>query len=102
MLLQHLSTFLTETEVRYAQIEKELLAIVFACNKFRQYIYGKPNIIMNTYHKPLIIIIKMPLNDISTRLQNMLIILQHYDITLEFIPGKDIKIADTFSRDPKR
>ena len=27
---------------------------------------------------------------------------QQYDITLEYIPGKDIKIADTLSRDLKR
>ena len=70
MLLQqnrqvaYASTCLTETEVRYEQIEKELFAIVFACNKFRQYIYVKPNIITNTDHKPLIRIIKKPLKEI--------------------------------------
>ena len=70
------SKCLNETEVRYAQIEKEMLAIVFACKKFRQYIYGKPNIIIHTDHKPLIRIIKKPLNDISTRLQKMRLRLQ--------------------------
>ena len=34
------STALTEAECNYSQIEKELLIIVFACEKFSQYIYG--------------------------------------------------------------
>ena len=34
------SQALTPAETRYAQIEKELLAIVFACNRFETYIYG--------------------------------------------------------------
>ena len=32
---------LTKTQEGYAQIEKELLAVVFACTKFHDYIYGK-------------------------------------------------------------
>jgi hypothetical protein len=35
------SRALSPTQQRYAQIEKELLAIVFACEKFHQYIFGK-------------------------------------------------------------
>ena len=35
------SRTLTETEPNYSQIEKEMLAICFACQKFHQYIYGK-------------------------------------------------------------
>ena len=96
------STCLTKTEVRYAHIQKELLAIVFACNKFTQYIYGKQNIIIHKYHKPLISIIKKPLNDISIRHQKMRLILQQYDITLKCITGKDITNAHTLSRDLKR
>ena len=35
---------LTPTESQYAQIEKELLAIVFACDHFEAYIYGRDKI----------------------------------------------------------
>ena len=35
------SKTMTESEKRYAQIEKECLAIVYACKKFNQYILGK-------------------------------------------------------------
>ena len=93
------SKSLTPTEIRYAQIEKEMLAIVFSCQKFRQYIYGKQNIVIHTDHKPLIRIMQKPLNDISTRLQKMRLRLQQYDLELVYVPGKDLNIADTLSRD---
>ena len=38
------SRALTPTEENYAQIEKELLAIVFACEKFDAYIYGRDSV----------------------------------------------------------
>ena len=77
-----------------------MLAIVFACEKFRQYIYGKANIRIHTDHKSLIRIMQKHLSDISTRLQKMRLRFQQNDITLEYIPGKEI--ADTLSRDLKR
>ncbi len=36
----------------YVQIEKELLAFVFACKRFHQYVYEKP-ITVESDHKPL-------------------------------------------------
>jgi len=39
--VSYVSRALTDAETRYAQIEKKLLAIVFAVEKFEHYIYGK-------------------------------------------------------------
>ena len=52
---------LTETEQRYAVIEKECLAICFACDKFHQYIMCKENVHVESDHKPLEIIFKKPI-----------------------------------------
>ena len=35
------SRAMTSAETRYAQIEKELLSIMFACERFHQFIYGQ-------------------------------------------------------------
>jgi hypothetical protein len=39
--IAYTSHSLTETETRYSQIEKEMLAIVFALDKFHQYAFGR-------------------------------------------------------------
>lgn len=54
------SKALTETQTRYAQIEKELLAICFGLTKFQEYVYGT-KVIVET-DQPLILIFKKPLN----------------------------------------
>ena len=45
------SRSLTETETRYAQIEKEALATTWACERFSNYILGK-SVSIETDHKP--------------------------------------------------
>ena len=52
-LVAYASRSLTETERRYAQIEKEALAVTWSCEKFRDYILGK-RIDIETNHKPLV------------------------------------------------
>ena len=47
------SRCLNPTEIRYAQIEKEALGLVWACEKFSDYILGK-SIFLETDHKPLV------------------------------------------------
>ena len=91
------SRALTETEQRYAQIEKELLAVVFACSKFNDYIHGL-HIKIETDHQPLVSIVKKPLNSAPTRLQKMLMRLHKYNFTLVYKKGKDLVLADTLSR----
>jgi len=41
---------LTKTQVRYAQIEKELLAVLFGCRKFHYYVYGGKTFTVQTDH----------------------------------------------------
>ena len=91
------SRSLTVAEQHYAQIEKELLAIVFACERFNQFIYGK-QITVQSDHKPLEAIIAKPLSQAPPRIQRLLIRLQKYQPTVKYIPGKFLFIADTLSR----
>ena len=91
------SRALTDAETRYAQIEKELLAVVFAFNRFHQYVYGK-EIKVESDHKPLESITKKPLSAAPPRLQRMLLQLQRYNFTLLYKPGKEMILADTLSR----
>ena len=91
------SRVMTETEGKYAQIEKELLAAVFACTKFHDFIYGY-NAVIETDHKPLITIVKKPLHAAPARLQRMLLQLQRYDLEFVYKRGKDLFVADTLSR----
>ena len=46
------SRTLTPTEQKYAQVEKETLALVFGVKCFHQYLYGR-NFMLITDHKPL-------------------------------------------------
>lgn len=80
--IAYASRSLTPTQVNYAQIEKELLAIVFGCERFRQYLYGK-QVIVHTDHKPLINMLKKQLHDNPKRIQRLLLRLQCYNLTLQ-------------------
>ena len=89
------SRALTQTETRYAQIEKELLAIVFACEKFDKYIFGRDVIHVETDHKLLEEIFNESLRDAPARLQRMLLRLQLYNRDVKYKKGPLMYIADT-------
>ena len=50
--IAYASKSLTDTETRYTNIERELLAIVFACQQFNTYVLGRP-FTVESDHKPL-------------------------------------------------
>ena len=94
------SRTLTMTERRYAQIEKECLAILFACERFDQYIYARDVITIHTDHKPLETIFTKPLMLAPKRLQGMLLRLQKFNLHVVYKKGAEMYLADTLSRAP--
>ena len=91
------SRALTDCQKRYAQIEKELLAIVFGCDKFHDYIYGR-TVMVETDHKPLESIFKKPIHQSPLRLQRMLLKLQRYSLKDVYKKGAELHVADQLSR----
>ena len=78
---------LTETEQRYSNLERELLAIVFALKRLNHYTFGR-TITVQSDHQPLQSIWKKSNVSASPRLQRLLLRLAHYDLSIEFLRGK--------------
>ena len=95
--VMYMSRALTETEQRYSNIERELLAIVFALERLNHYTFGR-TITVQIDHQPLQSIWKKSIVSTSPRLQRLLLRLAHYNLNIEFLRGKENVIADALSR----
>ena len=94
------SRSMSETERRYVQIEKEALAITWACEKFSMYILGK-RFAIETDHKPLVPLLgSKHLDSLPPRVLRFRLRLARYDYSIEHVPGKELYTADTLSRAP--
>ena len=98
-VIAYASKSLTDTETRYANIERELLACVFGAERFHTYVYGAPFVIESD-HRPLEMISQKHLTSAPPRLQRMLLRLQRYDYAIRYRPGKEMVLADSLSRLP--
>lgn len=92
------SRSLTKAELNYPQIEKEALAIKFACKKYHEYVYGK-KVTVETDHKPLESIFKKPISNAPPRLQRILLDIAPYSPNVIYKKGETMYLADTLSRD---
>ncbi|UYV83322.1 K02A2.6-like, partial [Cordylochernes scorpioides] len=94
------SRTLTKTEQGYAQIEKEALAITWACERFKDFVVGK-TFLIETDHKPLVpIFTTKDLNDLTPRLQRYRMRMLQFSFHIFHTPGKDLITADALSRQP--
>ena len=95
------SKSLTDAESRYANIERELLAIVFSCQRFSMYLLGR-SFVAESNHKPMEMIAVKNLANGPPCLQRMLLQLQRFDITIRYRPGLEMQLVDALSRYPAR
>ncbi|UYV67706.1 K02A2.6-like, partial [Cordylochernes scorpioides] len=94
------SRTMTPTEKRYAQIEKEALAITWACERFQDFLLGK-RFRIETDHKPLIPLFSTKeLSSLTPRLQRFRMRMMRFGFEIVHIPGKELLDADALSRQP--
>ena len=96
----YISRALTETEQRYAQIEKEALGVTWACERFQDYLTGL-TFHIETDHKPLVPLLSTKnLDEMPLRVQRFRMRLMRYQYIISHVAGKDLCTADTLSRAP--
>ena len=93
------SRALTETESRYANIERVMLAVVFGCEGFHNFLFGQ-DFIVESDHKPLESIHLKHLSSAPARFRRMLLRLQPYTMVIKYKPGREVAVADALSRLP--
>ncbi|UYV84182.1 hypothetical protein LAZ67_X001460, partial [Cordylochernes scorpioides] len=94
------SRAMTPTEKRYTQIEKEALAITWACERFQDFLLGK-RFRIETDHKPLIPLFSTKeLSSLTPRLQRFRMRMMRFGFEIVHIPGKELLDADALSRQP--
>ena len=86
---------LDAAQANYTTTENELLAIVFALDKFRPYILGS-KVIVYTDHAALKFLLKK--SDSKPRLIRWMLLLQEFDIEIQDTSGAHNLVADHLSR----
>ena len=89
---------LSKSERNYSTYERELYAVVKACEAFRVFLLSNP-FTLRTDHKALAALFNSKLKD-STRIVKWVMRLQEYPFHVEYLAGKDNTVADALSRIP--
>lgn len=86
--IAYASRSMSDTEKRYAQIEKEALSLKWACGKFQDYILGS-KFYIETDHKPLLPLLSSKhLDTLPSRIVCIRLQLARYDYAIEHVLGK--------------
>ena len=94
----YISRAMTPAETRYAQIEKEALAITWACEKLDFYLVGN-FFEIETDHKPLVQLLGVKdLSGLPLRVQRFRMRLMRYRYDIFHTPGTEMFLADLLSR----
>ena len=90
-----LSHKLSDTQTRWATIEKEVYAIHYALQKLDLYLHDA-QFVIRTDHKPLQYLLGAPMQ--NRKIQMWALSIAGYNCSIEYLPGKDNLIADLLSR----
>ena len=91
------SKSLSEAEQNYANIERELLGVVFSLETFKHFTSGRQmNII--TDHEPLTSLFSKCLANTSPRLARMMLCISDYDANVLYQKGSKMFLSDALSR----
>ena len=94
------SRSLTTTEKNYAVIEKEALAVTWACEKFSEYLLGS-NFLVETDHRPLVTLLtSKDISKLPPRILRFRLRLMRYSPSVVYVQGKNQVTADALSRGP--
>ncbi|XP_059285625.1 uncharacterized protein LOC132039101 [Lycium ferocissimum] len=94
-LIYYASKTLNGAQMNYTVTEQELLAIVFAYEKFRAYLLGT-HVIVHTDHMTLSYLMKK--KDAKPRLIRWVLLLQEFDFEVKGRKGCENQVADHLSR----
>ncbi|XP_070052162.1 uncharacterized protein [Nicotiana tomentosiformis] len=86
---------MNDAEVNYTVTEKELLAIVFAMEKFHPYLMGT-KVIVHTDHAALRYL--MSKKDSKARLMRWVLLFQEFDLRIQDHKGSENQVVDHLSR----
>ena len=93
------SRTLTSAEQKYAQIEKEALAVTRSCERFNDYLLGT-TFHINTDHKPLVPLLSTKnLDELPTCIRFKMRLMR-YSFTISHVAGKNLITVDALSRAP--
>jgi hypothetical protein len=94
-VIHYASKTLDATQKNYATTEKEFLAIVFACDKFRPYIVDS-KVTIHTDHAAIRYL--MSKKDAKPRLIRWVLLLQGFDLHIIDVKGAENPVANNLSR----